>query len=240
MSTPLLAFRDVGKAWRGRRVLTNINLEIHQGQSTALLGINGAGKSTLLRLASDWLAPDSGQVLINDLPVRDPKARQAMAYLPEHFLPPHYLTGAELLATLLIQHGVAYEPARVTEECARLRFDQADLARRARHYSKGMTRKLGLLACLLARPSLLIMDEPTDGLDPQAQRDCRERLQALRAAGTTLLFSSHLLNELPQLCERVVVLHLGRIVFDGDLAEFLTLAPTAQPEAAFLASISVT
>ncbi len=238
MSAPLLRFLAVTKAYGGRDVLSNINLEIPRGTSTALLGLNGAGKSTLLRLALDLCAPDSGEVTLSGVPAHQPSARKNLAYLPERFLPPHYLTGAELLKTLLQQHAVDYDPAAALTECQQLDFDPRALQRRARDYSQGMTQKLGLIACLLARREFLILDEPMSGLDPLAHRLCCARLRAAQAAGITLLFSSHALHDVARLAERVVVLHAGRVAFDDQITVLRARDPAQNLEQAFLEMIT--
>lgn len=238
MSAPLLRYAAVTKAYGRAPVLIDITLEILRGSSTALLGMNGAGKSTLLRLALDLIAPNSGDITLSGLPARLPGARQGLAYLPERFVPPHYLTGAELLKTLLLQHGIDYDERAAIAECRQLELDPAALKRRVRDYSKGMAQKLGLIACLLARREFLILDEPMNGLDPLAHRLCCARLRAAQAAGTTILFSSHALHDIGELCERVVILHASRIAFDGPLEALRERAPGQDLEQAFLCVIA--
>ena len=234
---PLLACRGVHKAFGGRPALTGIDLVLRRGDAVALVGLNGAGKSTLLRIALDLLAPDAGEVRIDGRPAREPRARTSVAYLPERCVPPRNLTGAELISLLLDQHGVDFDPAAAARECTALDLDPAALGRRAHDYSKGMAQKLALVACLLAGRDLLVLDEPMSGLDPRAHRAARTRLAAARAAGTTLLMSSHALHDVAALCERVVVLHGGRIVFDDRITAFAARAPGGDLEAAFLATI---
>jgi ABC-2 type transport system ATP-binding protein len=236
--TPLLRYTAIAKAYDGHQpVLADINLDIAAGTSTALIGLNGAGKSTLLRLALDLITPDAGDITLRGIPARLPAARRHVAYLPERFIPPHYLTGEELLKILLQQHEVSFDSAAAAEECRQLEFDPAALKRRARDYSKGMAQKLGLIACLLAQRDFLLLDEPMSGLDPLAHRLCCARLKAAQAAGATLLFSSHALHDLAELCERVVVLHRGRIAFDDHIDAFVAQAPAADLERAFLSLI---
>lgn len=238
MSAPLLRYAAVSKAYGGTPVLIDINLEIGRGTSTALLGLNGAGKSTLLRLALDLVAPDKGDITLAGRPARSPAARERLAYLPESFVPPHYLTGAELLKILLTQHGIAYDEPAAFVECRQLEFDPAALSCRAREYSKGMAQKLGLIACLLARCEFLLLDEPMSGLDPLAHRLCSLRLRAAQATGTTILFSSHTLHDVHLLCERIVILHEGMIAFDDHIEALVALDPTRDLERAFLRVIA--
>ncbi|MGH8596405.1 MAG: ABC transporter ATP-binding protein [Gammaproteobacteria bacterium] len=232
-----LTFSAVTKHYAGRPVLNNLNLMI-TARATALVGVNGAGKSTLLRASLDLIGIDAGSIAIDGLDHRSPQARANLAYLPERFLPPHYLNGRELLRALQRLHGGAYDEAAAVACCRALDFDPALLERRARDYSKGMTQKLGLAACLLARRSLLILDEPLSGLDPLARRYCCEQLAAEKMRGTGLLFSTHTLHGLEALCDWVVVMHAGRIIFDDTLPVLKALHPTGTADEALLELIA--
>jgi ABC-type multidrug transport system ATPase subunit len=234
---PALRCSEVRKTYAGRLALDDISFTLEAGASTALVGLNGAGKSTLLRTCLDLIGLDAGRIEIAGIDHRHPAARDHLAYLPERFVPPHYLSGRELLRTLLALHGIHYDETAATAECRALNLDIAALSRRARDYSKGMAQKLGLAACLLAQRSLMILDEPFSGLDPLARRHCGERLLAEKARGTTLFFSTHSFHELTALCDRVVVMHAGRIVFDDTLAASRC---AGDPEQAFLGMIQPT
>lgn len=237
MSAPLLVLEGVTKTYHGKPVLNSIDLTLERGVATALLGINGAGKSTLIRAIIDLVALDSGTIRINDLPHQREAARKPVAYLPERFTAPHYLTGRELLRGLLSLHDVLLDEQVARNECRLLDLDPAVLDQRMRHYSKGMTQKVGLIACTLAKCDLLLLDEPMSGLDPVAHRDYCDRLQKLKAGGTTLFFSTHALAEVVQICDRVVVLHAGHIAFDGTVTALCKGAPSDDPNEALLALI---
>ena len=237
MSAPLLVLEGVTKTYNGKPVLSSIDLTLERGVATALVGINGAGKSTLIRAILDLIALDNGTIRINDIPHQREAARKSVAYLPERFTAPHYLTGRELLRGLLSLHDVLFDEQATTNECRMLDLDPAVLGQRAQHYSKGMTQKLGLIACTLAKCDLLLLDEPMSGLDPVAHRNYCARLRKLKAGGATLFFSTHALVEVVQICDRVVVLHAGHVAFDGTVAALCTGARSGDPNEALLALI---
>lgn len=218
--TAAIHYAGISKRYGARLVLDGIDLAVAPGAATALLGLNGAGKSTLMRMAVDLVTPDRGHVALAGRPAASPAARLQVAWLPERFVPPAHLPGLAVLDVLLRQQGVVPDPAQTAAECARLDFDPAALTRPTGTYSKGMTQKLGIIACLLARPACLILDEPLSGLDPLARECCLARLREANTAGTTLFFSSHDLHDLAGMCGQLVVLHEARVLFDGSPAVF--------------------
>jgi ABC-2 type transport system ATP-binding protein len=177
-AAPALAFRGVGKSFGQRVVLADINLEIARGEALGLVGVNGAGKTTLLRALLDLARPDQGSIEVFGTPASQADARQHLSYLAERFSPPGFATGLELLRYLLALHGLTFDLAQAREQALALDLDPAALARPARHYSKGMAQKLGLIACVLARRPLLVLDEPMSGLDPRARARFKRCLAA--------------------------------------------------------------
>lgn len=233
-----LTLTGVTKRYQRGLALNSVSLDIEAGLATALVGVNGAGKSTLIRAVLDLIGIDAGTISIFGSDHRTARARTPLAYLGERFLPPHFASGRETLTLLCRLQDVAYDAARVARECAALELDGAALERPAREYSKGMIQKLGLIACLLADRPLLLLDEPMSGLDPLAHRLIRERLRTLRAAGTTIFFSTHALRDVAALCDRVVVLDAGIVRYQGDVASLAARDEHGDLEAAFLASIA--
>jgi ABC-2 type transport system ATP-binding protein len=233
-----LAVDGVCKRYRGRVALDAVSFRVEPGVPTALLGVNGAGKSTLFRAILDLVPLDAGRIAVFGDDHRRPRARRPLAYLGERFVPPPFARGRDVLAMLLGLHGQAYDAPRAAAECARLELDPTALARPAREYSKGMLQKLGLIACLLVERPLLLLDEPLSGLDPQARAVVRERLRALRDGGTTVLFSTHALRDVEELCARVLVLHGGRLCFDGEVAALAARDPAQDLERSFLSLLS--
>ncbi len=230
-----LSVVGVCKRYASTVALAEVSFVLAPGSATALLGVNGAGKSTLIRAVLDLVGLDAGAIEIHDVPHHRAAARVPLAYLGERFLPPHAARGREVLQLLCDLHGVVLDARCVAAECVALELDPAALERPAREYSKGMLQKLGLIACLLAARPLLVLDEPMSGLDVQAHALIRARLAALRAAGTTLFFSTHDFRDVALLCGHALVLRAGHLVFDGSVADLAARDPDGDLERAFLA-----
>lgn len=237
MSGALLELTAVSKRFGARAVLDQVSLEVARGEALGLIGLNGAGKTTLIRGLLDLGRIDSGHISIAGRAHTVPHARAQLAYLPEHFNPPWFATGLELLRHLTALHGCRFDAAAAAAEAAALDLAEEALIRPARDYSKGMAQKLGLIAAILPGCPLLILDEPMSGLDPKARALVKQRLLALRAAGTTLFFSTHLLADVEMLCDRVAILHAGRIVWQGTPAALTAHFGAVDLETAFLAAI---
>jgi ABC-2 type transport system ATP-binding protein len=200
----------------GRQVaLDDVELSIAGGEAFGLVGANGAGKTTLIRCLLDITAPDAGSIAIFGVPSRQAAARARLAYLPERFVPPHYLTGEEFLRTLAALSGVSYDPARAAHLISQLELDPVALARPVRALSKGMTQKLGLAGCLLPERDLYVLDEPMSGLDPAARVAVKGVLARLSAEGRTLFFTSHVLADVEELCSSIAVLERAQLRFRG-------------------------
>lgn len=232
--TASLSIVGVTKRYGARTVLDAFDLEVADGETLGLVGINGAGKSTLLKALLDLTAIDAGSITIRGIDHRRAEAREPLAYLAENFQPPHFATGREYLRFVARLHRVNPSPARLDEECAALELDPRVLDEPVRDYSKGMRQKLGLIGTLLADRSLLILDEPMSGLDPKARALFKARLGAARAAGATLFFSTHLLDDVAVVCDRIAVLDDGRIRYVGRIAAFTETYPAASLESSFL------
>lgn len=200
---------------KGRRVLDDIRLEVRAGECFALIGANGAGKTSMLKAMLDFIAVDEGEIRLFGVPHGQPSARARVAYLPERFHPAYYQTGRAFLSTMLGLHGARPDLALIHALAAELALEPEALSWPARRYSKGMTQKLGLIYALLSNCELLLLDEPLSGLDPLARHRVLNRLGQARAAGRTLFISTHLLDEIAPLCDRIGVLHAGRLHFVG-------------------------
>jgi ABC-2 type transport system ATP-binding protein len=237
MTDLALRFTDVSKAYAGAAALAGLSLEVKRGEFFGLVGVNGAGKTTLIKCLLDFCDADSGAIEIFGVPHRVTAARSRLAFLPERFNPPFYLTGRDFLQYLLGLHGTPYDEARAKRMFEALDLEPSALDRAARAYSKGMTQKLGLAACLLSGKELYVLDEPTGGLDPKARALLKRELKALRAAGHTVFFTSHALADVAEMCDRMAVLHAGRLRFAGTPRELLDQFTTPDLEQAFLACI---
>jgi len=235
----MAAFRLSGltKRYGAQLVLDAVDLEVAQGASYGLLGLNGAGKTTLIKCLLDLCAQDAGEISLYGVPAREPRARARVAYLPERFVPPHYLTGREFLSLMLALAGKRYDAMRVGARLRQLELETAVLERRVRTLSKGMTQKLGLAAVLLVERDLYVLDEPKSGLDPASRIAVKSALQNLVAEGRTLFFTSHVLTDVEELCDAIAVLDRGGFRFRGAPGELCAQSGETNLERAFLRCI---
>ncbi len=182
----------------------------------ALMGPNGSGKSTALKLAAGLLKPTGGSCRVLGEEATSPKARTFIGYMPESPTFPDHLTGEEVVRYYAGLSGLKAPTARAA---ARRALAQAGLhgaeSRPVRHYTKGMRQRLGLAQALAHDPTVLLLDEPTAGVDPQGVADMLALIDQLKIAGRTVLLSSHLPDEVGEICDRVVILAEGRPVFCG-------------------------
>lgn len=213
--------RGVAKGFslgRGRRqlALAGVDLEVCPGEVFGLLGPNGAGKTTLLKILLGLLAADAGECRVFDQPAGDTGVRRRLGYVPDGPLFHPFASVRETLELHARLAGVAsaQRPAAVGE-AARQAGLAASLDRRLDSLSKGMLQRVGLAQALLGEPDLLIMDEPTAGLDPVAAEQLGRLVRAQAAAGRAVLLSTHQLSQAERICDRVAVLHRGRIVLTG-------------------------
>jgi ABC-2 type transport system ATP-binding protein len=217
-----LVAEGLGKTYRsgvGRRpvrALDGLDLTVPRGTVFGLLGPNGAGKTTLVKLALGIAFPTAGRVAILGRPAGDVDARGRTGYLPENHRYPAHLTGQQVLDFFGRLSGIR-EPERSRRVEALLRRVRMDewRATPVRRYSKGMMQRLGMAQAILNEPDLLILDEPTDGVDPVGRQELRDLLLEQKARGATIFLNSHLLSEVERVCDRVAILKDGRLVREG-------------------------
>ena len=238
MSDIALRFAQVEKRYAGVPVVSGFSLEVRRGEFFGLVGVNGAGKTTLIKCLLDFCDADRGAIEIFSVPHTTTAARARIAYLPERFNPPFYLTGRDFLQYMLGLHRTRFDAAEVARIFGALDLAPAVLDRPARAYSKGMTQKLGLAACLLSGKDLYVLDEPTGGLDPKARALAKGELTALRRSGRTVFFTSHALADVAEMCDRLAVMHAGRLRFAGTPQELIGRTRAPDLERAFLSCIS--
>jgi ABC-2 type transport system ATP-binding protein len=205
----------VSKSFGRAEVLRGIDLDLPSGSCVGLAGVNGAGKTTLIKCLLDFCAIDSGAIEVQGVEHRRPRARTRLAFLPERFTAPYFLTGREFIAMMLELFGRPYEDERVRAMFAALDLDDATLDRPVRDLSKGMTQKLGLAACFLSQRDLYVLDEPMTGLDPLARARARDLLLRMKSEGRTLFFTSHSLADIEEVCDQITVLHKGTLAYSG-------------------------
>jgi ABC-type multidrug transport system ATPase subunit len=237
MSDIALRFSHVGKSYAALPALSDFSLQVKRGEFFGLIGVNGAGKTTLIKCLLDFCETDGGTIEIFDTPHRATAARARLAFLPERFNPPHFLTGRDFIRYMLELYRQPYDEEQVARLFDRLDLDRSALDRPARDFSKGMTQKLGLAACLLSGKDLHVLDEPAGGLDPKARALLKRELKALHAAGRTLFITSHALGDVAELCDRMAVVHGGRLRFAGSPADLMSRHGASDMEQAFLACI---
>jgi ABC-2 type transport system ATP-binding protein len=195
--------------------LDRVDLAVVPGEAFGLVGANGAGKTTLIKCLLDLCAYDSGSVRIFGLAAQLPQSRRRLAYVPERFMPPHYLRAREFLELMARSFALAYDAARARSMLGELELDPEVLERPVRTLSKGMTQKLGLAAAFLLERDLYVLDEPMSGLDPAARVAVKSVLRRLAAEGRTLVFTSHVLADVEELCSSIAVLENGSVRWHG-------------------------
>jgi ABC-2 type transport system ATP-binding protein len=224
----------LSKRFGRREALAGVDLEVAQGEAFGLVGANGAGKTTLLKCMLDFCAVDAGHIEIFGTPSGEARARARLAYVPERFLPPHYLRGREFLELTVRLGGGVYRDEAARALLAELALEADTLERPVRELSKGMTQKLGLAGGFLLGRELTVLDEPMSGLDPASRLAVKAVLTRLRRDGRTLFFTSHVLADVEELCSGIAVLERGRLRFRGAPSELCARYDEPNLERAYL------
>jgi ABC-2 type transport system ATP-binding protein len=230
MIEPAVAVRGLTKVFpvpfRRTKLIAvrDLNLEVAPGQIYGLLGPNGSGKSTTLKIILGLVAPSRGSTAIFGRDSREVGSRAAVGFLPENPYFYKYLTGAETLRFYgkLSGLGGARLRERMDELLAIVRLNDAR-DRRLAGYSKGMLQRIGLAQALLGEPKLVVLDEPTAGVDPAGSREIRDLILDLKNRGVTVLLSSHLLAQVQEICDRVGILANGALVREGRVEDLLAI-----------------
>jgi ABC-2 type transport system ATP-binding protein len=237
MTVPPLVIDGLRAAFGRREVLRGITLAMRPGEVFGLVGLNGAGKTTLIRTLLDLNPGTAGTIRLFGASHREPAARTNLLYLPEKYQPSPHLTGWEHLRLSRRWSGAALDRPAAVAMAKALAFDPPALDRRVRTYSKGMGQKLGLMAALLGTEPLLILDEPMSGLDPRARVRLKDQIAATRNGGRSIFLSSHILADMEEICDRIGILHDGRLLHVGPPAEVVATWGGGTLERAFLAAI---
>ena len=226
MTSPVIEANGLRKVYSSRfgtrkvRALDGIDLSVGAGEVFGLLGPNGAGKTTAVKILLGLTGATEGSARLFGIPVSDPESRRRVGYLPEGHRFPGYLTARQTLSIFGRMSGVdrATLKRRIPELLARVRLsDWLDV--KVKKFSKGMTQRLGLASALVHDPAVLLLDEPTDGVDPVGRREIRDLLQEEAARGRAILLNSHLLSEIELTCDRVAVLRRGKVAAQGRIAD---------------------
>ena len=217
-SIPAISVKGLVKCFGDVRALDGVDLEVATGSVLGLLGPNGAGKTTAVRVLTTLIKPDAGSVTVNGLDaVKDEAAlREHIGLAGQYAAVDENLTGAENLTMVGRLYGMRRSDAKARALELLKRFDLEDAANRpAKTYSGGMRRRLDLADALVAKPSILFLDEPTTGLDPRSRIALWEMIEDLVAEGTTVLLTTQYLDEADRLADRIAVIDEGRVVADG-------------------------
>jgi ABC-2 type transport system ATP-binding protein len=229
--TQAIEIAGLTKSFDGQAVLCGIDLRVPSGTIFALLGSNGAGKTTAVKILSTLLKADGGTAAVNgyDVATQPAQVRESISLTGQFAAVDEVLTGREnLLLVAQLRH--LKDPGEIADDLL-TRFALTDAAgRRVATYSGGMRRRLDIAMSLIGNPPVLFLDEPTTGLDPQSRIEVWKTVRSLAGQGTTVLLTTQYLDEAEQLADRIAILHGGRIIADGTLAELKQLLPPAKVE----------
>lgn len=212
--------KEYGGFWSrgGRRALSGLDLEVPRGSAFGLIGLNGAGKTTFVKALLGVVTPSGGELRVLGGAPRDVAVRERIGYVPERLALPASWTARAYLASVARLKRRPIEPSELGRQLARVGL-APEAERRIGQFSKGMRQRLALAAALLGAPDLLVLDEPTDGVDPLGRAEIRRLLAEEQARGATLFLNSHLLSETERMCDGIGILADGKLVRQGSVAE---------------------
>ncbi len=230
--------RELGSA--NQPALSGVSFSVRKGETLGLIGANGAGKSTCIRLVMDFIRPDQGSISLNGSSPEDSTLRNDIGYLPEIASFPASLTILDMLRFVGSTHNLSNSVLAEQSERWLKVLELWDARKRAiSTYSKGMQQRASFVLALVHDPSLLILDEPMSGLDPIGRASIGQLIQDLKVQGKTILFCTHILEDVDRLADRLLILHKGEKRFEGTLAELSDFFGTGSIVEGFLRSIEV-
>ena len=242
MSNNPLKITNLSKKFGEKVVLDRVNFELKNNEIFGLIGLNGVGKTTLIKIILDLLNADSGEVKIFDTPSTLTSSREKLRYLPEKFQVSSMLKGIEFLK-IFNDFDKTYKAtkeeleAEIYKLADLLALDKNALNLKVSKYSKGMVQKLGLISTFLGDSEIVILDEPMSGLDPKARIYLKNLLIESKKKNKSIFFSSHILSDIDEICDRIGVLYNGKIVFIGTPDELKKKHLETSLEKAFLKEI---
>lgn len=217
-----LEVKSVSKSFGSTIAVKNLSLNVEQGQIHGLLGPNGSGKTTLMKMILDLVTPDSGQLTVYGLePNKDPiSVKQMVGYVPESPRLYDFLSGVEYLDFVADLHGLAddVKKSRISEFITALELEGRE-NEMIRGYSQGMKQKIAIIAALIHKPRLLVLDEPLNALDPRSAKIMKNLLSSLSREGVTTIFSTHILEISEAICDRITIMLKGEIISEGTAVE---------------------
>ena len=231
MQSKAIQVKGLQKSYKKLHVLKGVDIEVERGSIFALLGSNGTGKTTIVKILTTLLKQDGGTAAVNgfDVAAKPDYVRQSISLTGQFAAVDEILTGREnLIMIARLRH--LKDPHQVADDLLK-RFGLTDAAdRRVSTYSGGMRRRLDIAMSLEGNPQLIFLDEPTNGLDPEARIEVWKTVKELAARGTTVFLTTQYLEEAEQLADQIAILHEGRIIANGTLAEMKKLFPPAKVE----------
>jgi ABC-2 type transport system ATP-binding protein len=231
MTGTAIQAKDLRKSFKDTEVLKGVDFEVRRGEIFALLGSNGAGKTTIIRILTTLLKQNGGTAAVNgfDVTSKPDSVRQSISLTGQFAAVDEILTGRENLVMIArLRH--LKNPRQISDDLLK-RFGLTDAAdRRVATYSGGMRRRLDLAMSLVGKPQIIFLDEPTTGLDPEGRIEVWKIVKELAGGGTTVFLTTQHLEEAEQLADRIAILHEGRIIISGTLAELKKLFPPAKVE----------
>ncbi len=228
---PAIRVQGLEKSYKKLRALCGVDFDVARGSIFALLGSNGAGKTTVVKILSTLLKPDAGTATVDgfDVATQPANVRESISLTGQFAAVDETLTGREnLVLVARLRH--LKDAGQIADDLL-ARFQLTDAAqRRVSTYSGGMRRRLDIAMSLIGNPPVIFLDEPTNGLDPQSRVEVWNSVKKLARQGTTVLLTTQYLDEAEQLADRIAILHQGRIIANGTLAELKQLLPPAKVE----------
>jgi len=237
MTIPAIHIDNVQKAFGQQTVLRDIALDVGHGELFGLIGLNGMGKTTLIKAMLDLLRADAGTIELFGISSHEHKARAQLAYVPEKCSPHGNLRGHEYISLSLAAYGHRVTRAQMEEAAVLFDLDPAALSKMVRQYSKGMGQKITLMAAFMTPAKLLVLDEPMSGLDPRARSAVKKQMHRAKTEGRTVFFSSHILADMQEICDRITVMHDGTLIYTGDSERFRAQYGNGSLEDVFLNAI---
>lgn len=205
----VLELNNITVSYQDKLVLNNINLKVVEGEIVGLIGLNGAGKTTMIKAILNLITPDNGFINICEKDSKNNISRKNISYLPEKFQPSQQLKAIEFIKIFSENKNLNIE--KINRLCNLLSLDNNVLNKKIGSLSKGMSQKIGLINTFIDNKKLVILDEPMSGLDPKARIDLKNLLLDYKKQGNSVFFSSHILSDIDDICDKVAILNNGEI-----------------------------
>jgi ABC-2 type transport system ATP-binding protein len=230
---------DVHKNFKKQNVLNGVSFTMNAGEIYGMVGLNGIGKTTIIKIILGLLSQDKGEVKLFGKDNNSMEVKRNITYLPEKFAPSPFLKGEEFLSIACGYYGKKYDKKEAETVCLELGFNPEELPKKVSKYSKGMGQKLGLVSVFMSHSPLLILDEPMSGLDPSARIFLKKKLKKYREAGNSIFFTSHILSDVEEICDKIGIIHHGSLHYEGSVNKFIKTYDTSNLEQAFLRAIEL-